>query len=247
MIRIIDYQISATCLRTRRRVAGTTHWMSWVHCVRCAMTVIHDMTAADLLAAYKAKKLSPVEAVDAVIAHIETWEPKLKALYAPTSRVPARPPRRPRSAGRRASRGRAGRRAHHHQGEHRHQGRAGSARHRGDRPGAGGGRRAGLGPGARSGRRHPRQDHHARLRHAVVGPKLVPSADPQSLEPRLEPGGSSAGAGAAAAAGYGPLHLGTDIGGSVRLPACWNGIFTLKPSLGRVPSIRRTSAAPSGR
>ena len=49
------------------------------------------------------------------------------------------------------------------------------------------------------------------------------------------PGGSSAGAGAAAAAGYGPLHLGTDIGGSVRLPACWNGIFTLKPSLGRVP------------
>src|SRR5437764_5312917 len=35
------------------------------------------------------------------------------------------------------------------------------------------------------------------------------------------PGGSSAGAGAAAAAGYGPLHLGTDIGGSVRLPACW--------------------------
>ena len=49
------------------------------------------------------------------------------------------------------------------------------------------------------------------------------------------PGGSSAGAGAAAAAGYGPLHLGTDIGGSVRLPACWSGIFTLKPSLGRVP------------
>jgi aspartyl-tRNA(Asn)/glutamyl-tRNA(Gln) amidotransferase subunit A len=49
------------------------------------------------------------------------------------------------------------------------------------------------------------------------------------------PGGSSAGAGAAAAAGYGPLHLGTDIGGSVRLPACWCGIFALKPSLGRVP------------
>src|SRR6202034_2611960 len=49
------------------------------------------------------------------------------------------------------------------------------------------------------------------------------------------PGGSSAGAGAAAAAGYGPLHLGTDIGGSVRLPAGWCGIFALKPSLGRVP------------
>ncbi len=49
------------------------------------------------------------------------------------------------------------------------------------------------------------------------------------------PGGSSAGAGAACAAGYGPLHIGTDIGGSIRLPAGWCGIVGLKPSLGRVP------------
>jgi Asp-tRNA(Asn)/Glu-tRNA(Gln) amidotransferase A subunit family amidase len=49
------------------------------------------------------------------------------------------------------------------------------------------------------------------------------------------PGGSSAGAGAAAAAGYGPLHVGTDIGGSIRLPAAWCGVFGLKPSLGRIP------------
>ncbi|HEU4728472.1 MAG TPA: amidase [Kofleriaceae bacterium] len=49
------------------------------------------------------------------------------------------------------------------------------------------------------------------------------------------PSGSSAGAGAAAVAGYAPLHLGTDIGGSVRLPATHCGIFALKPSLGRVP------------
>ena len=49
------------------------------------------------------------------------------------------------------------------------------------------------------------------------------------------PGGSSAGASAAAAAGYGPLHVGTDIGGSVRLPAGWCGIFALKPSAGRIP------------
>src|SRR3984893_175216 len=47
------------------------------------MTAIHEMTAGDLLAAYKTKKLSPVEAVDAIIARIEAWEPKLKALYAP--------------------------------------------------------------------------------------------------------------------------------------------------------------------
>ena len=49
------------------------------------------------------------------------------------------------------------------------------------------------------------------------------------------PGGSSSGAGAAAAAGYGPLHLGTDIGGSIRLPASWCGVVGYKPSNGRVP------------
>jgi aspartyl-tRNA(Asn)/glutamyl-tRNA(Gln) amidotransferase subunit A len=49
------------------------------------------------------------------------------------------------------------------------------------------------------------------------------------------PGGSSAGAAAAGAAQYGPLHVGTDIGGSVRLPAGWCGLFGLKPSAGRVP------------
>ncbi|WP_026549399.1 amidase [Arthrobacter sp. Br18] len=48
-------------------------------------------------------------------------------------------------------------------------------------------------------------------------------------------GGSSAGAGSAAAAGYGPLHVGTDIGGSIRLPAGWQGLASLKPSAGLVP------------
>jgi aspartyl-tRNA(Asn)/glutamyl-tRNA(Gln) amidotransferase subunit A len=49
------------------------------------------------------------------------------------------------------------------------------------------------------------------------------------------PGGSSAGAAAACAAGYGPIHLGTDIGGSIRLPAGWCGVVGCKPSLGRIP------------
>ena len=56
------------------------------------------------------------------------------------------------------------------------------------------------------------------------------------MEPGLDLwGGSSPGAGAAAAAGYGPLHVGTDIGGSIRLPGTWLGLSTLKPSHGRVP------------
>jgi aspartyl-tRNA(Asn)/glutamyl-tRNA(Gln) amidotransferase subunit A len=49
------------------------------------------------------------------------------------------------------------------------------------------------------------------------------------------PGGSSSGAGAAAAAGYGPLHIGTDAGGSIRIPAAWSGVVGVKPSFGRVP------------
>lgn len=47
-------------------------------------------------------------------------------------------------------------------------------------------------------------------------------------------GGSSSGAGAAAAGGYGPLHVGSDIGGSIRLPGTWLGLTALKPSAGRI-------------
>ena len=47
-------------------------------------------------------------------------------------------------------------------------------------------------------------------------------------------GGSSGGAGAAIAAGLGPLAIGTDAGGSIRIPCSFNGIFGLKPSFGRV-------------
>ena len=51
----------------------------------------------------------------------------------------------------------------------------------------------------------------------------------------LTAGGSSAGAGAAAAAGFGPLHQGSDAAGSIRLPAHFCGVFGLKPSFGRIP------------
>jgi aspartyl-tRNA(Asn)/glutamyl-tRNA(Gln) amidotransferase subunit A len=53
---------------------------------------------------------------------------------------------------------------------------------------------------------------------------------------RMTAGGSSSGAGVAAALNLGPLHLGMDSAGSIRIPASFCGVFGLKPSHGRVPS-----------
>jgi aspartyl-tRNA(Asn)/glutamyl-tRNA(Gln) amidotransferase subunit A len=52
----------------------------------------------------------------------------------------------------------------------------------------------------------------------------------------LTPGGSSGGSAAGIAAGYAPLSLGTDGGGSIRIPAGFTGTFGHKPSFGRVPA-----------
>jgi aspartyl-tRNA(Asn)/glutamyl-tRNA(Gln) amidotransferase subunit A len=200
------------------------------------MTAIHDLSAAEILGAYKSKKLSPVDVTDAVIRRIEAWEPKLKALYAPDF-----------EGARKAAK----------ESEKRWQ----SGRPQGALDGVPitikeniatkgvpvplGTAATELVPAAAD------APAAARVREAgaiILAKTTMPdygmlSSGRSSFHPLTRnpwnlawnPGGSSAGAGAAAAAGYGPLHLGTDIGGSVRLPACWNGIFTLKPSLGRVP------------
>ena len=52
--------------------------------------------------------------------------------------------------------------------------------------------------------------------------------------PAMTPGGSSGGAAVAAALGMGALHIGTDGGGSIRIPAGFSGIVGLKPTFGRV-------------
>lgn len=108
----------------------------------------------------------------------------------------------------------------------------------------------------------PRQDPPAieRLRAAgaiVIGKTNTPELGwkgassnvlfPETRNPwdlTRTPGGSSGGATAAAAAGFGPLHIGTDGGGSIRIPAAFTGTFGFKASYGRIPN---TPMAPNGR
>src|SRR5262245_24722535 len=47
-----------------------------------AGTSLHDLSATDLMAGYRAKQFSPSEVLEEVLAHIAVWEPHLKALYA---------------------------------------------------------------------------------------------------------------------------------------------------------------------
>ena len=200
------------------------------------MTALHDLSAAELLAAYRSRALSPVEVTRAVLAHIHAWEPHLCATYAldgdaAMSQAEASQARWMRGAPMGALDGVPTMIKENIATE--------------GVPMPLGTAATELVPALRD------APPAARMREAgavIMGKTTMPdygmlSSGLSSFHPLTRnpwdltknPGGSSAGAGAGAAAGYGPLHVGTDIGGSVRLPAGWCGIFTLKPSLGRIP------------
>jgi aspartyl-tRNA(Asn)/glutamyl-tRNA(Gln) amidotransferase subunit A len=200
------------------------------------VTSLHDLSAVDLIAGYKTKQFSPSEVLEDVIAHIARWEPHIKALY-------AFDPDGARKVAKAST------------------DRWNNNEPAGVLDGvpvtikdniATKGQPIPLGaasvPLVAAERDAPPA---ARLREAgavIFSKTTMPdygmlSSGLSSFHPLARnpwdlgknPGGSSSGAGAAGAAGYGPLHLGTDIGGSVRLPASWCGLVGLKPSLGRVP------------
>jgi amidase len=75
----------------------------------------------------------------------------------------------------------------------------------------------------------PEFAHDVHTTNALFGPTRNP------WDARATAGGSSGGSGAAVAAGMAPLALGTDLGGSVRLPAAFCGIVGLRPAPGRIP------------
>ncbi len=201
-----------------------------------AVSSLHDLSAVDLIAGFKAKQFSPSEVLEDVLTHVAAWEPHIKALY-------LFDPDAARAAAKAST----------------------ERWQKGEATGvldgvsvtikdniATKGQPVPL--GAASVKLVPAAADAppaARLREAgaiIFAKTTMPdygmlSSGLSSFHPLTRnpwdltknPGGSSAGAGAAGAAGYGPLHLGTDIGGSVRLPSGWCGLVGLKPSLGRVP------------
>ncbi|MEV0982999.1 amidase [Brevibacterium sp. NPDC049920] len=74
---------------------------------------------------------------------------------------------------------------------------------------------------------------------SALGPAINP------LDPAVIPGGSSSGSGVAVAAGLVDFSLGTDAGGSNRIPAALTGVVGLKPTRGRIPGAGVMPLAPS--
>src|SRR5918999_916443 len=232
-------RISAACddaAHNRSRIKAMRDMRRAVYS-RLAMAAIHERSAAELASAYARGELSPLHVARALLERIDVWEPRINAMYR-VHREAALDQARASEA-----RWRAGRPLSALDGvpitikENIYT--------RGDPAPIG--TRANEDAALQPADAPPA----ARVREAgcvILGKTTMPdfgmlSSGISSLHGvtrnpwRLDrnPSGSSSGAGAAAAAGYAPLHLGTDIGGSVRLPATHCGIFALKPSLGRGP------------
>jgi amidase len=82
------------------------------------------------------------------------------------------------------------------------------------------------------------------MRATTVNPLHGRTVSP--WHPDASPGGSSGGAGVAAAVGFGPIHHGNDIGGSLRFPSFVNGVTTIKPTLGRIPAFNPSANVERG-
>jgi len=76
----------------------------------------------------------------------------------------------------------------------------------------------------------------------AVGDCPLTGATRNPWNPAKTPGGSSAGAVASVAAGVTPFAIGTDGGGSIRIPASLTGVFAIKPQFGRIPVFPVTAA-----
>lgn len=77
--------------------------------------------------------------------------------------------------------------------------------------------------------------HMTELAFSGLGLNPRTATPPNALDPGLAPGGSSSGAAVSVALGLAAAAVGTDTGGSVRVPAAWNGLVGFKPTHGALP------------
>lgn len=77
--------------------------------------------------------------------------------------------------------------------------------------------------------------HMTELAFSGLGLNPMTATPPMIHDPERVPGGSSSGAAASVAWGLAPLAIGSDTGGSVRVPSAWNDLVGLKTTAGRIP------------
>lgn len=76
--------------------------------------------------------------------------------------------------------------------------------------------------------------HMTELAFSGLGVNPITATPPNALDPVLAPGGSSSGAAVSVALGLAAAAIGSDTGGSIRVPAAWNNLTGFKPTYGAV-------------